>query len=570
MSITPEERASILRNMKALLDEYGYTHTDEALDIIVDKWSNNKGTLIEAFKKHPQYIDGKFLIAFDTDYERDIDTRAIENFCCYLGKVISWGLKNAVLPDEIVERRDRENCLYLPNKIYDLLTWGLSDLHSRILDTEQAKRINEALPEVKARAGQKTSRAINKLLTILNYHTHPDYNKEFAKYADALSPMTIKRHTVLSLNPLDYLTMSFGNSWSSCHTIDKSNRRNMPSGYQGMYSSGTMSYMLDGTSMVLYVVDKAYDGTEYYTQDKVNRQMFHYAHDKLIQGRLYPQAHDGDSAEYTAYRNIVQNIMSVIFDFPNLWKVSDDISRNVWSEGTHYRDYTNFGDCRISVRSGSTNAEVVEIGHAPICIECGEEHHTENNINCCADYVKCADCGERISRDDAYYIDGEYYCRDCTSWCDVCEERVHSNIHYICGRDVCDHCRDNYYTQCDECGEWVDNEDVYRHNGYDYCEDCWNEVIAREEDEENEEEEEEDEGTEITWKVVDRDPVCGDYIRLKIAYFTFNEVGDILRIDGVRRNGLAFVYGKNHPRDTGDDNTAWNYSRNRFEIIEKA
>ena len=42
------------------------------------------------------------------------------------------------------------------------------------------------------------------------------YDK-FAKYADSINPIKVKRHTVLSVHPIDYYTMSFGNSWTSCH-----------------------------------------------------------------------------------------------------------------------------------------------------------------------------------------------------------------------------------------------------------------------------------------------------------------------------------------------------------------
>ena len=158
-------------------------------------------------------------------------------------------------------------------------------------------------------------------------------------------------HTILSVNPLDYLTMSFGNSWASCHTIDKQNKREMPNSYQGMYSSGTISYMLDSPSMVFYTVDASYDGNDFWHEPKINRQMYHWGEDKLIQGRLYPQDNDGCSTGYTAFRAIVQKIMSEIFDFPNFWTVSKGTSeagRYIDSEGTHYRDYNNFSNCTSS------------------------------------------------------------------------------------------------------------------------------------------------------------------------------------------------------------------------------
>ena len=84
----------------------------------------------------------------------------------------------------------------------------------------------------------------------------------------------------------------------------------------------------------------------------------------------------------------MQKIVSDIFDFPNLWKVSrgtDAASRYIYSEGTHYTDYCNFDNCTLSRITGSENEDSITVGHDPICIECGDEHDTSGNINCCRD-----------------------------------------------------------------------------------------------------------------------------------------------------------------------------------------
>lgn len=504
MAIMENERQAILDNMRELLNKYDYEYTDEALEKIVNTWESSKGALIDAFKRHPNYVDGKFLIAFDTDFEREVNGGAIQHFESYLkwgGAVMDWAVDNDKLPEEMDTQRRKDGATWLPKNVYDNIFLDFETFDKRNLTSEQAQKINEVLPNIRAKSNEKTSRVINRICTYLHYNEHPDYNREFAKYADALSPMTIKRHTILSINPIDYLTMSFGNSWASCHTIDKTNRRGMPNSYHGAYSSGTMSYMLDSSSMVLYVVDKTYDGTDYFWQDKINRQMFHYGQDKLVQGRLYPQSCDGEDTEYTTYRNVVQEIMSTIFDFPNLWTVSKEIGSRVSSRGTHYRDYTHFSSCRISIRKNSKNDEYLRIGHDPICITCGEEHDTEDNISCCNDYVVCADCGRRLHEDDAEEIDGDYYCRDCLHYCDECEEWTREDGEWIDGNWVCDSCLEDYFHRCPRCGEWVRRCDTSWCDEMDerYCNDCYDEVMEElEEDEEEDEEGEQEESEEDT------------------------------------------------------------------------
>lgn len=479
--ITERERNAIFEEMTKLLKKYDYEYTDSAVNAIINEWETQKAGLIQLFKKHPNYVAGKFMIAFDMDYEREIDEDALCNFKWWLSNnCINNPVYAITLPEEI-KNMERSHTSLPDNLVFWF--YDLYLLTSRTMSEEQVNRINNILPNMKIHNGAKTSRVVNKICKYLGYDKHPDYNREFAKYADALSPMTIKRHTILSINPLDYLTMSFGNSWASCHTIDKQNYRGMDNTYEGCYSSGTISYMLDDCSMVLYVVNADYNGTDYFTQDKINRQMYHYANDKLIQGRLYPQSCDGASDEYTNYRQIVQKIIADVVGVPNLWTIghgTQKIAEYVSSHGTHYKDYFNFNSCTISRLQNSENINKVNIGVMPICVECGNRHKVESNINCCGAYdYTCIACGTRLYEDDVIWVDDEPYCRDCTNYCDRCGCDVREDLTYIESEDryVCNWCLDNNYVRCDDCGEYFDTDDIhYIANEFNYvCDDCLSE-----------------------------------------------------------------------------------------------
>lgn len=487
--ITPEEKQYLLEEMTELLREYDYDFSNHALDDIITEWANQKAELIEAFKRHPHYLPGKFMIAYDYDYTRDIDLRAVGRFAEWLKDYPMKQLRDS-LPERVNNQRVAENCWLLPDQLFWFLIDLKSHINARTITVDTASLINEMLPEVHAHDGQKSSRVVNKICTYLGYSEHPDYNKEFAKFADALSPMTIKRHTILSLHPNDYLTMSFGNSWASCHTIDKTNRRGMPNSYEGQYSSGTMSYMLDSSSMVLYTVASEYDGNEYYTQPKIVRQMFHWGEDKLVQGRLYPQDNDGDGEAYTPYRKFVQEVMATIMEIPNLWVVKkgyDIASRYVESCGTHYRDYENYNNCTLSRPKDIENIHNITVGADPICIECGCRHDYEENINHCAnedDYEVCEHCGTIIEHSsDEYLIDGRIYCSDCVTLCEVCGRyEINENTQYVCGtrQNVCENCLDRYFSYCEECGEYFLEEDVryVEATELNVCDNCFEEYYA--------------------------------------------------------------------------------------------
>lgn len=491
MSITNEERKYLLLRMKWVLDDNRYDYSESALNKIIDVWAQNKGALIEAFKRHPNYIEGKFMIAFDSDYDRDIDRAQSIMFSRWLLGV--YPEIKEYIPVEITELIQRINKTHrdicniadeeynvykFPRTTDDFLN-NLNYYAQRTLDEEIAKELDAEMPNAHIHANEKTSRAVNKICTYLGYSKHPDYNKEFAKYADSLSPLKIKRHTVLSLNPLDYLLMSKGNSWTSCHSIID----------RGCYSSGTISYMLDGTSMVLYTVDSSYNGNDYYDQPKINRQMFHWAEEKLVQGRLYPQSNDSGSKDaYDAYRAIVQKIISEIYDFPNRWKVTHGANaarQYIYSEGTHYTDYCYYDNCTLSRVRDSENENCFTVGHEPICIDCGEYHDCEESINCCTGrgYI-CADCGEWISEDDIYWVNDNPYCSNCVTWCESCNEyELNNNVTYIEREDryVCLYCLENYYTCCDECGEYVKKDCITYIEGEDIyvCDDCLSDCFER-------------------------------------------------------------------------------------------
>ena len=349
---------------------------------------------------------------------------------------------------------------------------------------------------LKAVKGQKISRIVGKFMkyyeldkivdkrtetwTSENGERHTrikDYgwNGKIAELGDAINPLDVKRWTIISVNPIDYLTMSFGHSWASCQTIDKLNERNTDSehNYSGMYCSGTLSYMLDGATVIMYTVDEKYKGKEFCLEDKMNRCNFHIGEDKFIQGRVYPDGRDsdGETSMASQLRAIMQKVLAECVNETNLWKLfkgTDNCERYAISAdgATNYKDWTHYKDCTVSLlkREGYVeNRKPVIIGHTPICTYCGEQHSRDDYLACydCAskinddDCVECANCGSLINLNDGDYVYDEdterYYCdAECAN------------------EDGC------YY--CDNVGEWH-SENVYEDEYteeyfYDYWESC--------------------------------------------------------------------------------------------------
>ena len=141
--------------------------------------------------------------------------------------------------------------------------------------------------------------------------------------------------------------------------------------------------MLDATSIVTYCVE---DNGDVQRDGKIYRNMFHYNIDscKLVQGRIYPQANDGDVNLYEVFRGFMHEELSELIELENnQW--TEPLGVHASSLGQHYRDYNNFRECNTTfpLDKYEEDAEYseIKIGHNGICVNCGREHSVRNRIN---------------------------------------------------------------------------------------------------------------------------------------------------------------------------------------------
>lgn len=304
----------------------------------------------------------------------------------------------------------------------------LKDADDQLVTASQARMFNEILEflglKMRASEKQKLSKLVSKFCIEIGlskyvsmqnqsfYDNNGEYHEKekdmgynyyfYSVFADSINPKSFKRQIVLSVNPIDFWTMSFGNSWASCMTLDVDKRRKAQGGlghnYEGMYSSGTESYMLDGSTIVVYYVDlKDENGIgNPELKDKYKRCLFYIGENKMIQSRVYPDGRDGvqdedDSSVQIAkdMREIVEKVISECAGVPNSWVYKNGTNMATQmseSYGTHYRDYQSYSDCgTVFLKIGERlikNTQKIKIGHDPICPSCGEPHSNQRNIQC--------------------------------------------------------------------------------------------------------------------------------------------------------------------------------------------
>ena len=108
--ISMEAKENIMANIQHLLEEYDYEYTEDAISKIVNTWAEQKADLINLLSKHPNYVDGEFLIAFNKDWNRKIDPEGAEQFAY-------WIRNNAkaireLMPEQLKQQRELDFASY--------------------------------------------------------------------------------------------------------------------------------------------------------------------------------------------------------------------------------------------------------------------------------------------------------------------------------------------------------------------------------------------------------------------------------------------------------------------------
>lgn len=462
---------------KEELNDRDYNYRNSAINFIFDTYQRRKANLLELFSKHPNWNPEHLMISFDEDFSRKINTSVTGGFFEWL-----FYRMDEHFPDTAQLYKDNYSSMYTCFSYKPYLEES---------DDFYLKYINAMHESFRFRAGMKVTKCVKKICSTFGWDKIMGneydregklvevnlFEREFAKFCDAVSPIKITRHTCISLNPVDFLLMSNGNSWDSCHYIGDE-----PAD-AGCYSSGTISYMLDEHSFIFYTVSSEFTGEDIERERKINRQVFGYNDYQLLQSRLYPQGCDvGANEIYTDIRNVVQKVIADCLGEPNLWikRKVNNVYRGDCA--TVYEDWYHFSNlCSVSILKGKEDEdlETIYMGAEPICINCGEYHTVEGNIDCEYDedeYNYCEDCGCRIHSDNTYWVGDYAYCHDCVTYCERCGEyEVNDNTYWIESeqRYVCESCYDDYYGHCDCCNDIFSQDELTEVSGNQWvCSEC--------------------------------------------------------------------------------------------------
>jgi len=409
---------------------------------------DNKNVLRDILSRHPNWSweDHAIIIPFTYKLIRNDLQECAHYYFNYCSEHIQNLKTNATF-----SRTDRD---HLSNQLKAIHFMIRTSSKFMIEGQLTQNAVNEfELHKIKASVGQKMSRVVNKWADgCQGLKDLPKYNKLYAGLSDALSPLEVKRNSILSIHPVDFLLMSYGNSWKSCHLItEKENKE---------YKSGPLSYLQDDVSMIFFTVGDGED-EDIHRSARITRQMYHYFQGRMIQSRLYPDHRN--KALSTNYRNIVQATIAECLGIPNLWEYTNDRSKIVEhttqpSGSTHYRDYHNEYNQYMMTVKGIQCADQITIGSVPHCIECGEDNTNPIILSCCKQ-TKCNSCGQYLPWKETRRFSSYQYCPKCIWKCVDCEQEFPKrNSSYKAVQPdgsvqlVCDSCANRRYFNCHKCG----------------------------------------------------------------------------------------------------------------------
>lgn len=354
--------------------------------------------------------------------------------------------------------------------------------------------------KIKLSQGEKPFRALNSLIKRLNLAVPAsilaDIENLRLAHSQALNKKKVSGKLILSIHPLDYMTMSdnaYG--WNSCMSWENN----------GCYHAGTLEMLNSPSVIVAYLEgDKpyypVYDSRSW--SNKKWRELFVLDHDFITGIKGYPY-------ENPSLEEIVLNKLADVAEkiFPKYersihyltpaGKMVIDNKEYPFSTNLMYNDFENNGEEPI-IYSTEINFEnfyysCYNYSGKAYCTVCGQALESEESTLCdeCNGTPYCSCCGERIEDGNGFFINDEYYCQDCAeehfNYCERCYQYTSQDVTPIyelvrnnddklrcwVHQSVCEDCLKDYeldekivFDERIEKYFWIDNSYRWDRNNY--------------------------------------------------------------------------------------------------------
>lgn len=341
------------------------------------------------------------------------------------------------------------------------LAW-LDSLSTNRYDGETFHVMIDDTKKITVSKGCKISKVLGKIAEAFNLDGYEEFR---IAHSQCLNQKKLSGDLVISIHPLDYMTMSDNNcGWSSCMSWTE----------VGDYRQGTVEMMNSAYVVVAYLKgsEEFYIGptNDCVWNSKKWRQLFIVTPHIITGIREYPY----QNAELNG---LVLQWLRQLAQENGGWGPYEDttilaknytevpvasLDRTITLEfSTHYM-YNDFYSEHLSYIAPSIpdHYNLVFSGESE-CMICGasvwDELQCPNLLACdnCESVCYCDDCGERVCYDDLIYVDGRRICPCCYEdnyrECALCEEMHHISDLYTIYL-ACDNQTSSYHFRvCPDC-----------------------------------------------------------------------------------------------------------------------
>lgn len=339
-------------------------------------------------------------------------------------------------------------------------------------------------------AGMKFSKALMKIMEKMKY-AHAQRDRVISDYSLVLNEKKLKGALVLSVNPIDFLTMSWSDTWSSCLSAG------------GEYESGTLGYAVDETTVLAFFISSK-DTDELLANRYVNKKwrkiliVSQEGEEAILTSRGYPYNSPmlSDAAVQELSALLFESSM-VKYDYE---KVYTRIKTVMGSGAPGYSDiglrnqiyvYSTIEDLDSEKYKDSQDKIVFKFSQRYRCVHCLGNDADAESFACidCGGYDVCEDCDDAIPREGGYYTAYGYMVCECCMENDYAfaenDDELYrmEDLTYINSSDsfVTDRYARANCDECKSCKETFETDDLVDTEKGVFCDDCVGEATAEEE-----------------------------------------------------------------------------------------
>lgn len=250
---------------------------------------------------------------------------------------------------------------------------------------------NKTILGIKLKGGEKTIKLIGKLVKKSKFPNMTAFEEWRNQMSDITTSINMKAKLVISIHPLDFLSLSDNNSsWDSCYRLLGG----------GMHKEATITHMNSNCAVVAYIESKTpFEVAGHRIPNKNFRQLFYVHKDIICGGRSYPFGDDHltkqiiDILQELVYNNLKWKYQYSYQEYKDMLPINSnsdivnprgrswyipDYGNHIYLYLGHKSGYNDIIEHKdedfYCVRNWVPNNKYIKVTGPLTCVKCGRQH----------------------------------------------------------------------------------------------------------------------------------------------------------------------------------------------------